>query len=180
LADREAICRDAHLAHRGRVAADRAELRDPDRLRLLAVRWVGEKYLPLRKIALASFAGYAFSYNFGARCRTSKIAGCIRRKTWSRTSARRFRQVAFETTCARPKLGACQAMAMAHASSAAPWLPRQSSSPSPQTTRNAGEPWRVSSDPAPLLDRRILLPQSASRGIAQQRRGGQFDFASAK
>jgi uncharacterized membrane protein YbhN (UPF0104 family) len=32
----------------------------------LAVRWVGEKDLPLRKIALASFAGYAFSYNFGA------------------------------------------------------------------------------------------------------------------
>lgn len=32
----------------------------------LAVRWVGEKNLPLRKIALASFTGYAFSYNFGA------------------------------------------------------------------------------------------------------------------
>ena len=32
----------------------------------LAVRWVGEKDLPLRKIALASFVGYAFSYNFGA------------------------------------------------------------------------------------------------------------------
>ena len=32
----------------------------------LAVRWVGETDLPLRKIALASFAGYAFSYNFGA------------------------------------------------------------------------------------------------------------------
>ena len=32
----------------------------------LAVRWVGEKDLPLRKIALASFAGYSFSYNFGA------------------------------------------------------------------------------------------------------------------
>ena len=32
----------------------------------LAVRWVGEKDLPLRKIALASFTGYAFSYNFGA------------------------------------------------------------------------------------------------------------------
>lgn len=32
----------------------------------LAVRWVGEKDLPLRKISLASFAGYAFSYNFGA------------------------------------------------------------------------------------------------------------------
>jgi phosphatidylglycerol lysyltransferase len=32
----------------------------------LAVRWVGEKELPLRKIALASFTGYAFSYNFGA------------------------------------------------------------------------------------------------------------------
>ncbi len=32
----------------------------------LAVRWVGEKSLPLRKIALASFTGYAFSYNFGA------------------------------------------------------------------------------------------------------------------
>jgi phosphatidylglycerol lysyltransferase len=31
-----------------------------------AVRWVGEKDLPLRKIALASFTGYAFSYNFGA------------------------------------------------------------------------------------------------------------------
>jgi len=31
-----------------------------------AVRWVGEKDLPLRKIALASFSGYAFSYNFGA------------------------------------------------------------------------------------------------------------------
>ncbi len=31
-----------------------------------AVRWVGEKQLPLRKIALASFTGYAFSYNFGA------------------------------------------------------------------------------------------------------------------
>ena len=31
-----------------------------------AVRWVGEKELPLRKIALASFTGYAFSYNFGA------------------------------------------------------------------------------------------------------------------
>jgi phosphatidylglycerol lysyltransferase len=31
-----------------------------------AVRWVGEKTLPLRKIALASFTGYAFSYNFGA------------------------------------------------------------------------------------------------------------------
>jgi uncharacterized membrane protein YbhN (UPF0104 family) len=32
----------------------------------LAVRWVGEKELPLKKIALASFTGYAFSYNFGA------------------------------------------------------------------------------------------------------------------
>jgi phosphatidylglycerol lysyltransferase len=32
----------------------------------LAVRWIGEKDLPLRKIALASFTGYAFSYNFGA------------------------------------------------------------------------------------------------------------------
>jgi phosphatidylglycerol lysyltransferase len=32
----------------------------------LAVRWVGERRLPLRKIALASFTGYAFSYNFGA------------------------------------------------------------------------------------------------------------------
>lgn len=32
----------------------------------LAVRWVGEKDLSLRKIALASFTGYAFSYNFGA------------------------------------------------------------------------------------------------------------------
>ena len=32
----------------------------------LAVRWVGEKDLPLRKIAMASFTGYAFSYNFGA------------------------------------------------------------------------------------------------------------------
>ena len=31
-----------------------------------AVRWVGEKSLPVRKIALASFTGYAFSYNFGA------------------------------------------------------------------------------------------------------------------
>lgn len=31
-----------------------------------AVRWVGEKQLPLSKIALASFTGYAFSYNFGA------------------------------------------------------------------------------------------------------------------
>ncbi len=31
-----------------------------------AVRWVGEKDLPLQKIALASFTGYAFSYNFGA------------------------------------------------------------------------------------------------------------------
>jgi phosphatidylglycerol lysyltransferase len=31
-----------------------------------AVRWVGEKDLPLRKIAMASFTGYAFSYNFGA------------------------------------------------------------------------------------------------------------------
>jgi phosphatidylglycerol lysyltransferase len=31
-----------------------------------AVRWVGEKELPLKKIALASFTGYAFSYNFGA------------------------------------------------------------------------------------------------------------------
>ena len=31
-----------------------------------AVRWVGEKNLPLRKIALASFTGYAFSYNFGS------------------------------------------------------------------------------------------------------------------
>jgi phosphatidylglycerol lysyltransferase len=31
-----------------------------------AVRWVGEKDLPLRKIALASFTGYVFSYNFGA------------------------------------------------------------------------------------------------------------------
>jgi uncharacterized membrane protein YbhN (UPF0104 family) len=31
-----------------------------------AVRWVGEKDLPMRKIALASFTGYAFSYNFGA------------------------------------------------------------------------------------------------------------------
>jgi uncharacterized membrane protein YbhN (UPF0104 family) len=31
-----------------------------------AVRWVGETDLPLRKIALASFTGYAFSYNFGA------------------------------------------------------------------------------------------------------------------
>jgi phosphatidylglycerol lysyltransferase len=31
-----------------------------------AVRWVGEKNLPMRKIALASFTGYAFSYNFGA------------------------------------------------------------------------------------------------------------------
>ena len=32
----------------------------------LAVRWVGEKDLRSRKIALASFAGYAVSYNFGA------------------------------------------------------------------------------------------------------------------
>lgn len=32
---------------------------------LLAVRWVGQK-LPLRKVAFASFTGYAFSYNFGA------------------------------------------------------------------------------------------------------------------
>jgi phosphatidylglycerol lysyltransferase len=32
----------------------------------LAVRLVGEDSLPLRKIALASFTGYAFSYNFGA------------------------------------------------------------------------------------------------------------------
>lgn len=32
----------------------------------LAVRWVGETQLPLRKIAQASFVGYAFSYNFGA------------------------------------------------------------------------------------------------------------------
>jgi uncharacterized membrane protein YbhN (UPF0104 family) len=31
-----------------------------------AVRWVGEKELSLRKIAMASFTGYAFSYNFGA------------------------------------------------------------------------------------------------------------------
>jgi uncharacterized membrane protein YbhN (UPF0104 family) len=31
-----------------------------------AVRWVGEKKLSLRKIALASFTGYTFSYNFGA------------------------------------------------------------------------------------------------------------------
>ncbi len=31
-----------------------------------AVRWVGEKDLSLGKIALASFTGYAFSYNFGA------------------------------------------------------------------------------------------------------------------
>ncbi len=31
-----------------------------------AVRWVGEKDLSLRKIALASFTGYAFSYNFGS------------------------------------------------------------------------------------------------------------------
>jgi uncharacterized membrane protein YbhN (UPF0104 family) len=31
-----------------------------------AVRWVGVKDLSLRKIALASFTGYAFSYNFGA------------------------------------------------------------------------------------------------------------------
>jgi phosphatidylglycerol lysyltransferase len=31
-----------------------------------AVRWVGEKNLSLRKIALASFTGYAFSYNFGS------------------------------------------------------------------------------------------------------------------
>jgi phosphatidylglycerol lysyltransferase len=31
-----------------------------------AVRWVGEQELPLRKIAMASFTGYAFSYNFGA------------------------------------------------------------------------------------------------------------------
>jgi phosphatidylglycerol lysyltransferase len=31
-----------------------------------AVRWVGEKNLPLRKIALASFTGYTFSYNFGS------------------------------------------------------------------------------------------------------------------
>lgn len=33
---------------------------------LLAVRWVGEKRLSLRRIALASFTGYACSYNFGA------------------------------------------------------------------------------------------------------------------
>jgi uncharacterized membrane protein YbhN (UPF0104 family) len=32
---------------------------------LLAIRWVGEP-IPLRRIALASFTGYAFSYNFGA------------------------------------------------------------------------------------------------------------------
>ena len=32
----------------------------------LAVRWVGEKNLALRRIALASFTGYACSYNFGA------------------------------------------------------------------------------------------------------------------
>ena len=31
-----------------------------------AVRWVGEKDLSPRKIAMASFTGYAFSYNFGA------------------------------------------------------------------------------------------------------------------
>jgi phosphatidylglycerol lysyltransferase len=31
-----------------------------------AVRWVGVRDLPVRKIALASFTGYAFSYNFGA------------------------------------------------------------------------------------------------------------------
>jgi len=31
-----------------------------------AGRWVGEKNLSLRKIALASFTGYAFSYNFGS------------------------------------------------------------------------------------------------------------------
>ena len=31
-----------------------------------AVRWVGAGNLPLRRIALASFIGYAFSYNFGA------------------------------------------------------------------------------------------------------------------
>ena len=31
-----------------------------------AVRWVGEKNLSLRKIALASFTGYAFSYNSGS------------------------------------------------------------------------------------------------------------------
>ncbi len=31
-----------------------------------AVRWVGEKNLPLKKIALASFTGYTFSYNFGS------------------------------------------------------------------------------------------------------------------
>jgi phosphatidylglycerol lysyltransferase len=31
-----------------------------------AVRWVGEKNLSLRKIALASFTGYTFSYNFGS------------------------------------------------------------------------------------------------------------------
>ena len=31
-----------------------------------AVRWIGEKNLHLRKIALASFTGYAFSYNFGS------------------------------------------------------------------------------------------------------------------
>jgi len=32
----------------------------------LAVRWVGERHLSLRRIALASFTGYACSYNFGA------------------------------------------------------------------------------------------------------------------
>ncbi len=31
-----------------------------------AVRWVGEKNLSLKRIALASFSGYAFSYNFGS------------------------------------------------------------------------------------------------------------------
>jgi phosphatidylglycerol lysyltransferase len=31
-----------------------------------AVRWVGVRDLAVRKIALASFTGYAFSYNFGA------------------------------------------------------------------------------------------------------------------
>jgi phosphatidylglycerol lysyltransferase len=31
-----------------------------------AVRWVGARDLPVRKIAMASFTGYVFSYNFGA------------------------------------------------------------------------------------------------------------------
>ena len=54
------------MAHRGRVLLTVLNYAILVGYDWFAVRWVGEKDLPLRKIALASFTGYAFSYNFGA------------------------------------------------------------------------------------------------------------------